>query len=136
MKALTLWIGRGRTMKSGIDLLLAVAEHDDRVLLLLQSASAGDNFMQAAGLDRASRTRARNAALSEAADILSADGCGPWETARRLSDAVGRFSAFVMPRLSPGRYIELSPVDYCIKRAFLTGVHIPTSDGYLYELIK
>ncbi len=120
--------------KKGIDLLLDVAQHDDRVMELLRMAAL-DNGL-AAVLDRASCTRARNAELIQAANILGADGCGPWPTAVRLAGYVKRFKASVLPRLRPGSLIQLSPVEACLYRAFLTGERMPSSARYLHELLK
>lgn len=124
-------------MKTGLDLLLELAILDDRMMLLLRSAADSDNFYQAAGLDRSSRMRVRDAALAEAFGILSADGCGPWTSAKRLAEAVQRFNLYVWPRLgTPGRRFDLSPVDSALHRAFLTGEPVPASDRYLYALLK
>lgn len=120
--------------KKGIDLLLDIAQHDDRALELLRMAALGDGL--AAVLDRASCTKARNAELIQAANILGADGCGPWPTAVRLAGYVKRFRASVLPRLRPGSLIQLSPVEACLYRAFLTGERMPSSARYLHELLK
>ncbi|MDB5886607.1 MAG: hypothetical protein JWR74_2778, partial [Polaromonas sp.] len=122
---------------AGIALLMELAIHDDRMMLLLRSAADSADFYQAAGLDRGSRLRVRNAALAEAFEILSADGCGPWVAAKRLVAAVQRFEMYVWPRLSvPGRRFDLSPVESALHRAFLTGEKVPGDAGYLYALLK
>ncbi|MDO9438554.1 hypothetical protein [Hydrogenophaga sp.] len=81
---------------------------------------------QALGLDRCSRLRARNQALTQAAEVLGAGSPSAWETARRLADAVSRFETRVWPRCR--RNPEgLGPVDTALRVAFLSGERVPTS---------
>lgn len=120
----------------GIDLLLALAAHDDRVLELLRAAAFDGDFYEAAGLGRAARTRARDEALRDAAEILSADECGPWIAVGRLVASIQRFKSLILPRLRPGIMVELCPVDTVLHRAWLTGRRLPESESYLYELLK
>lgn len=86
----------------------------------------GTDLEQALGLDRCSRIRARNAALTEAAAVLSAGSPSAWETARRLADAVARFEARVWPHCKRNP-AGLGPVDGSLRVAFLTGEKVPTS---------
>ena len=121
----------------GIDLLLAVAEHDDRIReLLAAGASDSCEFEVAAGLDRQSRFRARNAALLEVAALLAVDDPGAWVTAGRVSLAIQRFMSRVLPNLQPGRHHNLSPSDAALHRAWLCGVALPASQDYVYRLLR
>lgn len=86
----------------------------------------GTDLQHALGLDRLSRIRARNAALTEAAAVLAPGAASSWEVACRLSDAVHRFESRVWPlcRRNPD---GLGPLDASLRVAFLTGQKVPSS---------
>ena len=86
----------------------------------------GTDLEHALGLDRCSRIRARNAALTEAAAVLAPGAGSSWETARRLAAAVVRFRSRVWQhcRRNPD---GLGPVDRALRIAFLTGEKVPCS---------
>lgn len=86
----------------------------------------GADLQTMLGLDRLSRIRARNAALTEAAAVLAPGAASSWEVACRLSDAVHRFESRVWPscRRNPD---GLGPLDASLRVAFLTGQKVPSS---------
>ncbi|MBN9403976.1 MAG: hypothetical protein J0I00_01000 [Burkholderiales bacterium] len=88
------------------------------------------------GLDRASRTRRRNAALGRAAELLSGDGCGAWITAGRLAAAIERFERALWPALLGGARLELSEIEQALYEAFLTGATPVTCQRRLFELLR
>ena len=116
-----------------IGLLLSMAETNPEIERMLVAAAKADDWQQAIGLDRAARTKVRNAALIEAASVLSADGCCTWKTAQRLSDAIARFQSRVLPQIVVGAHSELTPSDRAIRRAWMTGERLPGSVTWLYE---
>ncbi|MDP3106955.1 hypothetical protein [Hydrogenophaga sp.] len=89
---------------------------------------------QALGLDRCSRIRARNTALTEAAAVLSAGSPSPWQTACRLADAVARFESRIWPRCKRNPD-DLGPLDLALRTAFLTGEKVPTSPKRLVPFV-
>ncbi len=116
---------------------LIAGELDDEVLAWLLSGfrryAAGTSLDQALRLDRASRLRARDQALRDAADILGPDG-DPWVQAERLAAAVLRFERRVMPWLKSSDV--LSPLDAAIWSAFRAADRVPRSQRQLYDLIR
>lgn len=94
----------------------------------------GADLQQALGLDRTSRIRARNAALTQAAAVLAPGAGSSWECARRLAAAVVRFESRVWLhcRRNPD---GLGPVDYALRIAFLTGEKVPTSPKRLVPFV-
>jgi len=92
----------------------------------------GEALERAFGLDRASRIRARDAALVRAAAVL-APAPSTWALAVRLAGAVRRFEVRVAPRLAPGA--ELPPLDDALRTAFAASVGVPSSARALYDLL-
>ena len=86
----------------------------------------GADLLQALGLDRTSRIRARNAALTQAAEVLAPGAGSSWETARRLAAAVVRFRSRVWDHCQRNPD-GLGPVDRALRIAFLTGEKVPCS---------
>lgn len=95
----------------------------------------GAELDRALGLDRASRLRERNAALRDAAALLTADD-GPWRCACRLEAAIRRYEARIAPLLERNPAMTLAPIDEALRRAFDTGQRVPTTARNLYELIR
>lgn len=86
----------------------------------------GFDLVQALGLDRCARIKARNDALTQAAAVLAPGAGSSWECARRLAAAVVRFRSRVWQqcRRNPD---GLGPVDRALRIAFLTGEKVPCS---------
>lgn len=95
---------------------------------------AGDDLDRALGLDRPSRLRERNAALSEAAALLG--GATPWATARRLQVAIRTYQGRIAPLVARDPDRPLEPVYQAIRRAFDTGQRVPTTVENLYRLMQ
>lgn len=96
---------------------------------------AGEPLDQALRLDNASRLRARDQALRQAAAALG-ECASRWDQARRLAQAVRRFEARVAPRLKPGD--ELPPLDSALRAAFAAapGGRVPATQRALYDLLR
>ncbi len=86
--------------------------------------------------DRGARIRARNAALQEAAVFLGSDGASEWVIAERLEHAVLRFRCGMWRRIKYGAILPMAPSEKALKKAFLSGVRIPTTQRRLYPLIR
>ena len=86
--------------------------------------------------DRVARIRARNMALQEAAKYLGADGASEWVVAERLEHAVLRFRCGAWRRIKCGAILPMGPSEKALKKAFLSGVRIPTTQRRLYPLIR
>lgn len=86
--------------------------------------------------DRGARIRARNMALQEAAVFLGADGAREWVVAERLEHAVLRFRCGMWRRIKYGAILPMAPSEKALKKAFLSGVRIPTTQRRLYPLIR
>lgn len=97
-----------------------------------------DQVARILGLDRASRTRRRNAALQRAAALLAADGCGAWVAAERLARAVRRFERALWPALmgTDGTGLPLSDLERSLFEAFASGAAPIASARRLYELLR
>lgn len=106
----------------------------DLAAALLQAAPA--DLPVLLGLDRASRTRRRNAALARAAALLAADGCGAWIAAGRLAAAIERFERALWPALLGGARLELSEIEQALHEAFATGAAPVTCQRRLFELLR
>lgn len=106
----------------------------DLAAALLQAAPA--DLPVLLGLDRASRTRRRNAALARAAALLAADGCGAWIAAGRLAAAIERFERALWPALLGGAHLELSDIEHALREAFATGATPVTCQRRLFELLR
>lgn len=128
---------------SGIDLLIRMATTGDRItrddvqrLLIRAAESESDDHTRSIGMCRASRIRARDAALAQAAAQLAGDHSGPWQVACRLEQAVARFRARKWPRLRAGATgNDLDELDSAIYRAFLSGAKIPQSARQLVNIL-
>jgi hypothetical protein len=86
--------------------------------------------------EKHARTKARNAALLEAASYLGADGATEWVVAERLEGAVQRFQRSMWPRIKCGAIFPMTPSDKALKKAFLSRVRIPTTQRRLWDLIR
>lgn len=122
-------------------MLIRVVVTSDRVTRedvqrILAAAAESDNYAADIGLCRASRIRARNAALACAAAQLSGDRPGPWQVAFRLEKAITRFRIRKWPRLRAGASgNDLDDLDSAIYRAFLSGAKIPQSARQLANIL-
>lgn len=122
-------------------MLIRVVVTSDRVTRedvqrILCRAAESDNHAADIGLCRASRIRARNAALACAAAQLSGDRPGPWQVACRLEKAITRFRIRKWPRLRAGASgNDLDELDSAIYRAFLSGAKIPQSARQLANIL-
>lgn len=122
-------------------MLIRLATTSDRVTRedvqrILTAAAESDNHAAAIGMCRASRIRARDAALAQAAAQLAGDRPGPWQVACRLQKAVTRFRARKWPRLRAGASgVDLDELDSAIYRAFLSGAKIPQSARQLANIL-
>lgn len=96
---------------------------------------AGEPLERALQLDRASRLRARNQALQEAAELL-APGAAPWPAAGRLVAAVRHYRNRIAPLLERDPARGLSPLDAVLHRAFKSGHRVPTTQNNLYLLLR
>lgn len=104
---------------------------------LLQDAARTGFTLESMGLTRHHRVKTRNAALAEAAAILSVDSPGPWPLACRLAAAIQRFQSCSWPRLQHGGSgDQLGPVDRCLWRAHLAGDKVPSTARWLYRLLN
>lgn len=128
----------------GVDLACRAAAGDfaPDVRLWLQRGLAdhlaGADLHQSLGLDPASRVRARNAALREAAALLSENGtAGPWAVAGRLAQAIRRYERRIAPMvaLDPARARTLGPLDAALRRAFLAGNRMVRTRRKLFDLV-
>lgn len=123
------------------ELLIRAAAGDPVALpptLARQLLAASDDAELAAvlGLSRPARSRMRNDALVEAAQILGADGCTTWQTAQRLAQAARRFERALWPALQAGQALPLSPHELALWRAYqVQGVRPIRSPRKLYDLI-
>ncbi|CAM5783025.1 hypothetical protein ACFOHU_06880 [Ottowia pentelensis] len=106
----------------------------DLAAALLQAAPA--DVPALLGLDRASRTRRRNAALERAAALLSGDACGAWVAAGRLAAAIERFERALWPALLGGAHPLLSETEQALHEAFATGAAPVTCQRRLFELLR
>lgn len=122
-------------------MLIRVATTSDRVTRedvrrILTAAAESDNHAAEIGMCRASRIRARDAALAQAAAQLAGDRPGPWQVARRLEKAISRFRVRKWPRLRAGAAgNDLDELDSAIYRAFLSGAKIPQSARQLANIL-
>jgi hypothetical protein len=112
-------------MAHGIEILIRLATGDAVSAIEAREALASDTD------ERTARHQIRNRALSNAAEILSADDPGAWRIAERLCAAVLRFETRIKPRLDAGAAIDLAPVDRQLHRAFLSGIRVPRTQRRL-----
>jgi len=114
---------------------------DPEVAHWLQGAMAkyvtGEPLEKSLGLDRASRIRARNDALRDAARMLD-EGRGPWPLAGRLEAALDRFEWRVWPRVKDQILpCGLGDLDAALFRVFAANLDRPIREQRgLYELLK
>lgn len=102
---------------------------------LLAAANDGE-VATALGLGLAQRVRMRNAALVEAARVLSTDGCTTWQTAARLAQAARRFERALLPALQAGQALTLTPHEAALWRAYqVRGTRMLKSPRKLYSLL-
>lgn len=126
---------------NGIDLIVRQVTGDqprpDELQAWLATAAHTCLDMEAMGLTRHHRVKTRNAALAEAAAILSVDSPGPWPLACRLAAAIERFQSCSWPRLQRGGSgDQLGPLDRCLWRAHLAGDKVPSTARWLYQLLN
>lgn len=110
----------------------AVGDFDDEVLAWLAAGFRrhvvdGEPVEAALRLDRASRTRARDAALRRAAAMLTLGGDDAWPVAGRLAKAVAR-----QERLRSG---PTTPLEDALAQAFAADVGVPSTQRHLYRII-
>jgi hypothetical protein len=86
--------------------------------------------------ERGARIRARNMALQEAAFFLGADGASEWVVAERLEHAVLRFRCGMWRRIKYGAILPMTPSEKALKKAFLTGMKIPTTQRRIWDVIR
>lgn len=94
---------------------------------------AGEPLDQALRLDRASRLRARDQALRQAAAALG-ECSSTWSCAVALAAAVRRFESRVLPKMYPGS--DLPPLDQALAEAFAMGVRVPATERALFDLLR
>jgi hypothetical protein len=126
------------TTRSVLDLLIrqaegATASTNEIVQTLLSDGCDWDSPQLT---KRHHRVRIRDEALRRAAEGLRWECASTWELASRLERAIRRFETRVLPRLWGSAEVELGPVDFFLRRAFLSGAGIPKSQRSLYELLK
>lgn len=88
----------------------------------------GQGIENALRLDRASRLRARNDALRQAAALLALRGEDAWPTAIRLAQAIARHERL---RGQPS-----TPLECALQAAFMAGVGVPSTPRQLYEICR
>lgn len=127
---------------TGAELCLRAAAGQEipaiELLAWLRSAgrSGERDLAVALGLVRPALVKARDAALLEAALALAGDGCGQWELAGRMAEAVARFESVRWPRLRAGGSAdELSPMERALHRGFLANVGMKRSQRKLWDLL-
>ncbi len=125
-------------VQSVLDLLIRQAEGDTATAneIVQTLLSDGCDWASPQLTKRHHRVRIRDEALRGAADGLRWECGSVWELAGRMERAIHRFETRVLPRLWGCSDIELGPVDFYLRRAFLTGAGIPKSQRSLYELLK
>lgn len=88
------------------------------------------------GLSLPQRIRMRNAALMDAARILSTDGCTPWQAAQRLAQAARRFERALWPALQAGECLPLTPHELALWKAYqVRGTRAIRSPRKLFDLL-
>jgi hypothetical protein len=75
-------------------------------------------------------------ALQEAAFFLGADGASEWVVAERLEHAVLRFRCGMWRRIKYGAILPMTPSEKALKKAFLTGMKIPTTQRRIWDVIR
>lgn len=127
-----------RADASVLDLLIRQAEGGSVTgAEVIRALLAGD--CDAAGpmvVRRHHRVRVRDAALRAAGEVLRPGCRSAWELAARLEQGIHRFETRVLPRLWGGAEIELGPLDFHLRRAFLAGAGVPKSQRALFELVR
>lgn len=129
--------------KGGVQLLLSAgATTGAKAETLLAQALEGindrdENPLRLLGLDRASRVRARDAALRKAADLVSPKSKSPWIQAGALEAAIKRFSCTLWPRIKAGVDVgPLGPSDAELGLAFRACGKVPKTQRHLYNMLK
>lgn len=113
----------------------AIALPSDLACQLLAAAN-DTSLAECLGLTRHQRVRLRNAALVEAARILSPGSCSTWHTANLLEQAMRRFERALLPALRAGRSLALTPPEAALWRAYqLCGTRMLRARRKLYDLL-